>query len=170
MKHICVSKLTIIGSDNDVSPVRRQAIIETNAGILLNRTWGTNFSEGLGKIHMYSLKWINLKCPLRSCGNYVSAEIYWYEPMCLYMENQLTKRPKKDWKKNFMCIIYPTAQGMNFSYEATFRSCHIWTNPDVETSLYSVRYGRRKTTVTQTCVCRKKIMTSRADYGSCQPL
>ena len=33
--HICVSKLTIIGSDNGLSPGRRQAIIWTNAGILL---------------------------------------------------------------------------------------------------------------------------------------
>ena len=33
--HICVSKLTIIGSDNGLSPGRRQAIIWTNAVILL---------------------------------------------------------------------------------------------------------------------------------------
>ena len=33
--HICVNKLTIIGSDNGLSPGRRQAIIRTNAGILL---------------------------------------------------------------------------------------------------------------------------------------
>ena len=33
--HICVSGLTIIGSDNTLSPGRRQAIIWTNAGILL---------------------------------------------------------------------------------------------------------------------------------------
>ena len=33
--HICVSELTIIGSDNGLSPERRQAIIWTNAGILL---------------------------------------------------------------------------------------------------------------------------------------
>ena len=32
--HKCVSDLTIIGSDNDLSPGRRQAIIRTNAGIL----------------------------------------------------------------------------------------------------------------------------------------
>ena len=31
--HICVSKLTIIGSDNSLSPGRRQAIIWTSAGI-----------------------------------------------------------------------------------------------------------------------------------------
>ena len=33
--HICVGNLTIIGSDNGLSPGRRQAIILTNAGILL---------------------------------------------------------------------------------------------------------------------------------------
>ena len=33
--HICVSKLTIIGSDNGLSPDRLQAIIWTNAGIML---------------------------------------------------------------------------------------------------------------------------------------
>ena len=33
--HISVSKLTIIGSDNGLAPSRRQAIILTNAGILL---------------------------------------------------------------------------------------------------------------------------------------
>ena len=35
LMHICVSKLNIIGSDNGLSPGRRQAIIWTNAGILL---------------------------------------------------------------------------------------------------------------------------------------
>ena len=33
--HICVSKLTIIGSDNGLLPGRRQAIIQTSAGIVL---------------------------------------------------------------------------------------------------------------------------------------
>ena len=43
--HICVGNLTIIGSDNGLSPGRRQAIIWTNAGILLIGPLGTNFSE-----------------------------------------------------------------------------------------------------------------------------
>ena len=43
--HICVSKLTSIGSDNGLAPGRRQAIIWTNAGILLIGHLGTNFSE-----------------------------------------------------------------------------------------------------------------------------
>ena len=43
--HISVSKLTIIGSDNGLSPGRRQAIFWTNAEILLIQTLGTNFTE-----------------------------------------------------------------------------------------------------------------------------
>ena len=52
--HIYVSKLTIIGSDNNgLSPGRHQAIIWTNDGILLIGSLGTNFSEIL--IEMYTL-------------------------------------------------------------------------------------------------------------------
>ena len=59
--HICVGKLTIIGSDNGLSPGLCQAIIWTNAGILLIRTLGTNFSEILGKIDSFSFKKMHLK-------------------------------------------------------------------------------------------------------------
>ena len=45
MTHICVSKRTIIGSDNGLSPNRRQASIWTNVGILLIGPSGTIFSE-----------------------------------------------------------------------------------------------------------------------------
>ena len=38
-------ELTVIGSDNVLSPGRHQAIIWTNAGILLFQPLGTNFSE-----------------------------------------------------------------------------------------------------------------------------
>ena len=37
--HICARKLHIIGLDNGLSPSRRQAIIWTNAGILLIRPY-----------------------------------------------------------------------------------------------------------------------------------
>ena len=59
--HICFSKQTIIGSDNGLSPGRRQAIIRTNAGILLIWTMGTNFSEILSEIHTFSFKKMLLK-------------------------------------------------------------------------------------------------------------
>ena len=54
--HICVSKQTIIGSDNGLSPSRHQAIIWTNAGILLIQTSGTNFSEIVSEIPTFSFK------------------------------------------------------------------------------------------------------------------
>ena len=59
--HICVCKLIIIGSDNGLSPGRRQAIIWTNAGILLIGPLGTNFNEILIEIHTFSLKKMHLK-------------------------------------------------------------------------------------------------------------
>ena len=43
--HICVSKLTAIGSDNGLSHGRHKAFIWTNAGILLIGPLGANLSE-----------------------------------------------------------------------------------------------------------------------------
>ena len=51
----------IIGSDNGLSPVRRQAIIWTNAWILLIGPLGTNFSEILIEIQTFSFKKMHLK-------------------------------------------------------------------------------------------------------------
>ena len=70
--HICVGKLTIIGSDNGLSPGRRQAIIRTNDGILLIGTLGTNFSEILIEIRIFLFKKMGL--------NFSSAK---WRPFCL---------------------------------------------------------------------------------------
>ena len=59
--HICVTKLIIIGSDNGLSPGRRQAIIGTNTGILLIGPLVTKFSENLIKIQTFSFKKMHLK-------------------------------------------------------------------------------------------------------------
>ena len=59
--HICVSKITIIGSDNGLSPGRRQAIIWTSVGILLVWHLETNFTEIVNEIYTYSFKKIHLK-------------------------------------------------------------------------------------------------------------
>ena len=61
MTHICVSKLTIIGSDNGLTPGRRQAIIWTNVRILLIGPLGRNFSENLIQIQTFSFKKMHLK-------------------------------------------------------------------------------------------------------------
>ena len=54
--HICVDNLTIIVSDNGLSPGRRQAIIWNNAGILLIGPLETNFSDMLADIITFSFK------------------------------------------------------------------------------------------------------------------
>ena len=59
--HIWVTKLTIISSDNGLSPERRQAIIWTNAGILLIGPLGTNFSEILIEILTFSFTKMRFK-------------------------------------------------------------------------------------------------------------
>ena len=77
--HICVSKLTIIGSDNGLSPSRCQAIIWTNSGILLSGTLWINFSGIVSEIHTFSLKKMHLKMSSVKC-----------RPFCLGL-NVLTK-------------------------------------------------------------------------------
>ena len=59
--HICVGKLTIIDSENGLSPGRLQAIFGTNAGILPIGTIGTNFSEILTEIYTFSFRKMHLK-------------------------------------------------------------------------------------------------------------
>ena len=78
--HICVSRLTITGSENGLSPGRRQAIIWTNAGILLIGPLGTNFCGNLIEILAFSFKKMRLKVS--------SAK---WRPFCLGL-NVLTKK------------------------------------------------------------------------------
>ena len=59
--HICFSKVIIIGSDNGLWPGRCQAIIWTNAWILLIGLLGTNFSEILIETDRFSFKKMHLK-------------------------------------------------------------------------------------------------------------
>ena len=73
--HMCISKLTIIGLANGLSPGRHQAIIWTNAGILFFRTLGTNLSELLSKVHTFSFKKMYLKMLSAKCRQFVSASM-----------------------------------------------------------------------------------------------
>ena len=70
--HICVSKLTSIGSDNGLSPGRCQAIIWTNVGISLIQILGSNFSKIIIEIRIFLLT----KTPLK-----MSSGKWW--PFCL---------------------------------------------------------------------------------------
>ena len=90
--HICVGELTIIGSDNGLSPGRRQAIIWTNAGILLIRPLATNFSEILLGIQTFSFKKMHLKMSSAKWRPFVSASMcfkliycYYFTQMCQFV-------------------------------------------------------------------------------------
>ena len=79
--HIWVSKLPTIGSDNGLSPGRRQTIIWTNAGILLIGPLWTNFSEILIEIPTFSFKKVRLKVS--------SAK---WQPCCFGLNVLMTRR------------------------------------------------------------------------------
>ena len=80
--HICINNLTIIGSDNGLLPGRRQAIIWTNAGILLIGPLGTNFSEILIEILTFSFKKMCLKVSFAK-----------WRPFCLGLNVLRPRRP-----------------------------------------------------------------------------
>ena len=82
--HICIGKLTIIGSDNGLSPHRRQAIIWTNAGILLIRLLGTNFSEILIGNQTFSFKKMHLKMSFAKWRPFYLGLNVLAKPMLLY--------------------------------------------------------------------------------------
>ena len=83
MTHICVSKLTIIGSDNGLSPGRRQAVIRTNAGILLIGPLGINLSKILIEIYSFSFNKMHWKMSSGKC-----------RPFCLGLNVVLTLKRK----------------------------------------------------------------------------
>ena len=72
---MCVGNLTIIGSDNGLSPGRPQAIIWTNDGILLIGPLRTNFSEILIEMQTFSFKKTDLKMSSGKGGHFVSASM-----------------------------------------------------------------------------------------------
>ena len=114
--HICVSILTIIGSDNGLSPERRQAIIWTKAGILLIGTLGTNFSEIISKSLTFPFKKMHLKTSAK------------WQPFCLgpNVLNQFnvlkggTKLPLGCilllWLQPLSCLLMPHQQPLPHHY------------------------------------------------------
>ena len=123
--HICVNKLTIIGSDNGLSPGRRQAIIWTSAGILLIGPLGTNFSEILIKTVTFSFKKMHLKvssAKRRPFGLGLNALIHlgWPHTVSIYMLN---------------CVPWAARQQVT-------SVTHIAINIDMDTCTHSRRSNR----------------------------
>ena len=97
--HIWVGKLINIGSDNGLSPGRRQAITWPNAGILFIGPLGTNFSEFLIVIHTFSFNKMHLKMS--------SAK---WRPFCLSL-NVLTCNMMTPWYGSVFLIAGPLWAG-----------------------------------------------------------
>ena len=93
--HICIGNLTIIGSDNGLLPRRRQAIIWTNAGILLIRPLGTNFNEMLIEILTFSFMKMRFK---------VSSAKWRPFCLCLNVVNQWCPWLKSCHRRLHLCI------------------------------------------------------------------
>ena len=108
--HICISKLIIIGSENDLEPGRRQPIIWTNAGVLLVRTSETHASEILSKTHKFPFKRMHLKM----------SSVKWWQ-FCLDLK--VIKRSVRftlDWIYNWSICISTLNAAL----------CVLWVNPN----------------------------------------
>ena len=145
MTQICVSKLTIIGSKNGLSPDRRQATICTNDGILLIGALGTNFSEILIEIQTFSFfknqlkvsseKWrpfclgLNVKQIILPHMQYTNACFYQFNLQMLY---NFTILPQ--WKSyfRFRSRIFGSSNGLAPNMMKHFDNaymCHsLWLN------------------------------------------
>ena len=73
--HICISETCQHSSDDGLSPIHRQAIILTNAGLLLIGPLGTNFNEILVKIQNFSFTKMHMKISLPNGGHFVQREM-----------------------------------------------------------------------------------------------
>ena len=140
MTHICVGKLTTIGSDNGLSPGRRQAIILTSAIILLMgllnwkylqskhsdlpRHWKFNIH-----IYIYIYMIVELLYPANT-----NAHIAW---------NLLTKRT---FYKVFLFTVHDTT---TFPQSDTRISMYNYLNDDLCKMCSLVQFFRKRVTIAQ---------------------
>ena len=108
--HICVGEIIIIGSNNGLSPDRRQAIIWTNAGLLSIEPLRTYFSENLIKIQPFSLKKMHMKMS--------SAK---WRPSCLGLN--VLKSPRYQRVKPWWCCLFQRWLSMSEMVALCVPSC-----------------------------------------------
>ena len=107
--HIWVGKLTIIDSDNGLLPGRHQAIIWTNAGILLIGPLGTNLNEILIEIVTFPFMKMHLKMS--------SAK---WRPFCLGL-NVLTRQQSVWWNQ---IHYHPYGRAVMLSHHNNAPQCY----------------------------------------------
>ena len=104
---ICVSKLTIISSDNEP-----MVILWTNAEILLIGPLGTNFSEILIEIGTFSFKKMHLKVssakrrPFCLCLNLLIGWAYTHNDPCAHASHntQRSRQNGHQWHFDMHCV------------------------------------------------------------------
>ena len=98
--HICIGDLTVIVSDNGLSPDRRQNITWAETGILLIGLLETNFNEILVEIQTFSFKKCIWKSRLQNDNHFVSASMH-------YNMNYIYAYSCRRWlMKNIYLMIY----------------------------------------------------------------
>ena len=108
--HICISKLTIVGSDNGLLPGWRQTIIWTNAGMLLIGPLGTSFSETLIEIYIFSFKKMHLQLSSRK-----------WRPLCLVLTEPMPTFSQVDAQNQISVNFYGNSNF--FSQERCISKC-----------------------------------------------
>ena len=97
--HICVGKLTIIGSDNGLLPGRCQAIIWNNAGILLIAPLGTNQWYHNRNSYIFILE--------NAFENIIWKMVaIWSQPQCVNTETQWRENDQRSWKPWWACVLH----------------------------------------------------------------
>ena len=102
----------IIGSDNGLSPVRRQAIIWTNAGILLIEPLGTNFREILIGIQTFSFK--NVVCKMAS---FLSRPQWVNQPVFVFRICNSNSNPKVENSNSIAILLRTSNSNSNSGYQ-----------------------------------------------------
>ena len=100
--------LAIICSDNGLSPVLRQAIIWTNAGVLLDRPRGIKFGEIVLEIPIFSVKRINvfeIVVSLRHDDHFDSAPVFEYD-LAHCNHSRVGKLVAGGWCLFGPCVVY----------------------------------------------------------------
>ena len=114
-----------IGSVNGLSPGRRQAIIWTNAGILLIEPLGTNFSGILSEIHPFSFKKIHLKM---SSGK--------WRPFCLGPNVLMEVRPVHMECYDGKLVVYLLSKYFSWALKVRCHGHIIWIYQGLNNGIY----------------------------------
>ena len=130
---IWISKLSIIGSDNVLLPGRRQAIIWTNAAILLIETLRTIFSEIWSKIRAFSSKKMHLKMSSAKWRSYYIGLDVTHDQSILGLVNLARNHTTKWFTKNYTRHIDDLMQDCSFSSALAMELLQSCTKPSTYT-------------------------------------